>query len=58
MSCKQGWSQDFPHGGRADSSDRGLKYGFQGTSNAKQYPKNSFWPSEGASVFQRGAIAP
>ena len=54
MSCKQGWSQDFPHEGRADSSDRGLKYGFQGTSNAKKYPKIASCLPKGLACSKRG----
>ena len=31
----------------AESSDRGLKYGFQGTTNAKNLRQNGFSPSDG-----------
>ena len=38
MDLNQGWLQELSDG--ADSSDRGLKYGFQGTVNAKTSEKN------------------
>ena len=34
-------------GCRQESPVRGLTYGFQGTINAKKYPKNHFSPSDG-----------
>ena len=43
----------------ATLSTRGLKYGVQGTINAKNIRKNRFSPSNGgASMFQRVTIAP
>ena len=42
----------------AEPSDKGIKYGFQGTINAKNLRKNRFSPSDGASMLRRKAIAP
>ena len=43
---EQGWRQEFSDGGLTLPM-RGLKYGFQGTINAKNLRKNRFLPSDG-----------
>ena len=43
---EQGWCQEFSDGGLTLPM-RGLKYGFQGTINAKNIRKNRFSSSEG-----------
>ena len=43
----QGWHQEFSDGGLTLLT-RGLKYGFQGTINAKDLQKNCFSPSNGS----------
>ena len=54
----QGWRQELSDGGLTLPT-RGLKYGFQGTINAKNLPKNRFSPSDGGLAFSNeGAIAP
>ena len=47
---KQGWRQEFPDGGLTLLM-RGLKYGFQGTINAKNLRKNGFPPSDGGLAY-------
>ena len=62
---KQGWRQEFPDGGLTLPT-RGLEYSFQGTINAINFRKKSFFTflrgasvlRRGASVLRRGAIAP
>ena len=52
----QGWRQEFSDEGMTPPT-RGLKYGFQGTINAKNLRKNRVSPSDGgATMFRRGAI--
>ena len=54
----QGWRQEFSDGGLTLQT-RGLKYGFQGTINAKILRKKSLFTfRRGASMLRRGAIAP
>ena len=54
----RGGARNFPTGGLTLPT-RGLKYGFQGIVNAKNFLQNSFSPSDvGASMFRQGAIAP
>ena len=53
----QGWHQVFSNGGLTLSM-RGLKYGFQGTINAKNIQKSLSPSDKGASMPQRMAIAP
>ena len=45
-SHNQGWRQEFSDGGLTLPT-RGLKYGFQGTINAKNLRKNCASPSDG-----------
>ena len=53
-----GWRQEFSDGGLTLST-RGLKYGFQGTINAKNLQKNRFSPSDGGlPCSDKGTIAP
>ena len=43
----------------ADSSDEGLKYGFEGTINAENLRRNSFLLSDGGlACSDDGAVAP
>ena len=54
----QGWRHEFSVGGMTLPT-RGLKYGFQGTINAKNLRKNRFSPSDGGlACSDEGAIAP
>ena len=50
----RGGARNFPTGGLTIQT-RGLKYGFQGTINAKNLRKNRVSPSDGgASMLRRG----
>ena len=53
----QGWRQEFSDVGLTFPT-RGLKYGFQGTVNAKISEKIAFHLPTGARMLRRGAIAP
>ena len=46
LSYTQGWRQEFSDG-ELTLPTRGLKYGFQGTINAKNLRKNRVSPSDG-----------
>ena len=56
-SSTRGGARNFPTGG-LNLPTRGLKYGFQGTINAKNLRKIAFHLPTGASMLRRGAIAP
>ena len=54
-SRKQGWHQEFSDGGLTLPM-RGLKYGLQGTINAKNLRKNCFSRSEGGLACSDGGL--
>ena len=54
---RQGWRQDFSDGGLTLPT-RGLKYGFQGTINAKNLRKNCVSPSDGGLACSDGGYSP
>ena len=51
----QGWRQEFSDGGLSRPT-KGLKYGFQGTINAKNLQKNRFPPSDGELACSDGGL--
>ena len=53
VSLQQGWRREFSDGG-LNLLMRGLKYGFQGTINAKNLRKNRFSPSDGGLACSDG----
>ena len=54
---KQGWRQEFSDGGLTLLT-RGLKYGFQGTIDAKNLRKYRFSPSDGGLACPDGGYCP
>ena len=54
----QGWRQEFSDGGLTLPTEE-LRYGFQGTIDAKNLRRNGFSPSDGgASMLRRGLYPP
>ena len=51
----RGGTRNFPTGGLTLPT-RGLKYGFQGTVNAKILRKNRFSPSDGGLAYSDGGL--